>query len=627
MIYGSTASKYWTFGFDVYEDSTSVANNSSRVRVEVYIGRGASAGASYMHGATISCIVSCTGCSNQSITYSNPNRVDVAAGGWLHIGTAIFSDVPHNPDGSQTVTIDASFTNTVSPANGSAKGNVTLTTIARASTPSLSTQNFTVGDNVYLYTNRKSTAFTHELFLRHNDGLFYGSLVSGITDSINIANYSQIADIIYQQMPNSKGPWNSCFLLRTWNGGSIVGDNVVWFNAYIAENSSTKPTVTMSISPTELEDWVETDYVQGKSQVKAEMAASAKLHASVKSYNVTVDDKTTTLATKDGSASVTTQVLNNSGTFAVVGKSIDTRDIPSNEESANITVIPYGKPFITHNSSYGNIVCERFDEEKGVVDDSGTSIKLIVGAKWYSLSNKENTAKIEVRCVGGATDSGWITLDAIAQGGGAENNYVSYYDINTIIPNVTVATDKTYSVYIRCTDRFGAYNGDSEIPYKIPTEDVCFHLGRYGNKAAFGKYAEDEKTLEIAPEWDLKLKGNKLTDFIIEQDTSGIWTYEKWASGKAVCYGKKNYGTMATHAWGYLFETDGMNIDFPSGLFIENPQVMHIDFLYGGGIGGFIEKGAVVPTKDSIGEFCVARASQLTYSNLTIGFYIVGKWK
>ena len=108
-----------------------------------------------------------------------------------------------------------------------------------------------------------------------------------------------------------------------------------------------------------------------------------------------------------------------------------------------------------------------------------------------------------------------------------------------VVPNVTVAVDKTYSVYLRCTDKFGECNIDSEKPYfKIPTEDVCLNLGKYGNRAAFGKYAEDYKTLEVAPDWNLKLKNQILNDFVVEEGTTDDgWTYRKWASGNAECWG------------------------------------------------------------------------------------------
>lgn len=126
-ITGSTASSYWTHKLEVTENSVNKSNNTSSVTVDVYIGRGATAGASYMTGANISVTIGMTGCTSQTFTYKNSNRVDVAQGAWLKLGSVTFDSVPHDSDGSKTVTISSSFTNTISPASGSASGTMDLT--------------------------------------------------------------------------------------------------------------------------------------------------------------------------------------------------------------------------------------------------------------------------------------------------------------------------------------------------------------------------------------------------------------------------------------------------------------------------------------------------------------------
>ena len=129
-ITGSTASSYWTHKLEVTENSVNKSNNTSSVTVDVYIGRGATAGASYMTGANISVTIKMTGCTDQTFTYKNSNRVDVAQGAWLKLGSVTFDSVPHDSDGSKTVTISSSFTNTISPASGSASGTMALTRTA-----------------------------------------------------------------------------------------------------------------------------------------------------------------------------------------------------------------------------------------------------------------------------------------------------------------------------------------------------------------------------------------------------------------------------------------------------------------------------------------------------------------
>ena len=77
------------------------------------------------------------------------------------------------------------------------------------------------------------------------------------------------------------------------------------------------------------------------------------------------------------------------------------------------------------------------------------------------------------------------------------------------------------------------------------------------------------KTIVVVPVFDwsgtdfnfnvpVSINNEPIADYVIERGTEDFWTYEKWASGKAVCYGVKNYGTIAaTTAWGAFYESSG----------------------------------------------------------------------
>lgn len=68
-------------------------------------------------------------------------------------------------------------------------------------------------------------------------------------------------------------------------------------------------------------------------------------------------------------------------------------------------------------------------------------------------------------------------------------------------------------------------------------------------------------------------KFNLIADYVIEYGTDGIWEYEKWASGKAVCRGITSTSVTKWTAWGNLYEGNpylGQTL-FPTGLFIEAP--------------------------------------------------------
>lgn len=70
-----------------------------------------------------------------------------------------------------------------------------------------------------------------------------------------------------------------------------------------------------------------------------------------------------------------------------------------------------------------------------------------------------------------------------------------------------------------------------------------------------------------------------IADYVIETGTSGIWTYRKWASGIAECWGYQNTDATFGASWGsaYLSTASGVtkvySADYPTNLFNANPRV------------------------------------------------------
>ena len=77
-------------------------------------------------------------------------------------------------------------------------------------------------------------------------------------------------------------------------------------------------------------------------------------------------------------------------------------------------------------------------------------------------------------------------------------------------------------------------------------------------------------------EWMTRVMNALKVDYIVEEGTSGIWTYRKWKSGIAECWGKHVTTVSSWGAWGSLVETTGSSATetFPSGLFKETPMIM-----------------------------------------------------
>lgn len=112
-----------------------------------------------------------------------------------------------------------------------------------------------------------------------------------------------------------------------------------------------------------------------------------------------------------------------------------------------------------------------------------------------------------------------------------------------------------------------------------------------------------------------------ISDYIVEQGTSGIWHYEKWASGKAKLTGKNTYSSATFTATGNVYYRNLPSINFPANLFIDNPYCVNVT-PYMGNVGaaevGSVSKSAIIVTVVS----AVSRAR-----GVTVYFSIEGYWK
>lgn len=79
---------------------------------------------------------------------------------------------------------------------------------------------------------------------------------------------------------------------------------------------------------------------------------------------------------------------------------------------------------------------------------------------------------------------------------------------------------------------------------------------------------------------DLKRPKNiepfKGVDYIIEQGTSGDWTYRKWASGIAECWGVHPTSFNCKTNIGNCWFTDWLGVHYPTGLFLEPTKAIPV---------------------------------------------------
>lgn len=150
-------------------------------------------------------------------------------------------NVTHNDDGTLSGYAYAVFTkgqttSTWACNSGSVATPLTaLTTIARASTPTITPSTFNIGDTITINTNRKSTAFTHTLTFYF--GTYSYQIATGVTDTITF-DTSTVANEMYQQIPNaSAGQGN--VTVETFNGATSIGNKNVIFEADVTNSNPT----------------------------------------------------------------------------------------------------------------------------------------------------------------------------------------------------------------------------------------------------------------------------------------------------------------------------------------------------------------------------------------------------
>ena len=155
--------------------------------------------------------------------------------------------IAHKDDGSKSISVafsidmaKASYT----PGPMSGTGSMALTTIARATQPTLSPSSVTMGNTMTINLPRAASSFTHDV------SYSFGSLsnVSIQTGATTSASWSVPLDLA-KQIPNAPSG-TGIITVVTKNNGSPIGTKTASFTAIVPDNASTKPDCSFTISAT-----------------------------------------------------------------------------------------------------------------------------------------------------------------------------------------------------------------------------------------------------------------------------------------------------------------------------------------------------------------------------------------
>lgn len=328
------------------ESDVSVANNTSKVNVTVQIKSTSSQRVWNNYNQSLSVKVDGASIGSRSFTY------DFGGGGGTSTLGNYSMTVTHSSDGSKMVPIVVSVSGGGDSA--SISQSLKLTTIARASVPTLSASSVAMGSSVRINTNRASSSFTHTITYK------FGTVTKTVaTKTTNASVDWTVPNDLATQIPNNTSGLGS-FTVTTYNGNNSIGSKNINLTLTVPNNATFNPTITaptVSEAVSSVTSAVGSVYVQGKSKFKLTATPTTRQGATVKSVVFTVKSATYT-ASGSGSGNAytaTTGLLDSTGAHAISVKVTDSR---GRTATANIasqpSVLAYSAPSITKFTAVRN---------------------------------------------------------------------------------------------------------------------------------------------------------------------------------------------------------------------------------------------------------------------------------
>lgn len=451
---------------DVSEKSYSIENNTSQV--EWWVGIRSNTAYHNHYGLSETYVVNING----TVVHNAVHTPTVNSGAtvWVASGT---TTVSHNADGSKSISVSASFNNadrgTYLPTTGSCSGSLKLTTIPRATTPSIDKPSLDCGGVIKISGTSASSNFSHKVYVTWNGTKTQiGTIASGtITPSFSYT----IPTDWEKNIPDSTSGI-ATFTLETFSGSTSVGSKTV--NATIKVRSGVVPSIgTVSISDTNSICAGIGQYVQSQSKLKFSIATSGNQGSTITSVSTKFSDQTYSGST------FTTQAIQNSGTLTYTITVTDSRG-RSATKSGSITVVAYNPPSLT------NVSAKRANSGYAVDESSGTYALLHFKVGFTSLSNKNVTSfYIQYRASGA---SSWTKINSWA------NNYTLNQDYKA--GNLFTSTTTTYEVAFGVKDKFM-----SDYSWQIYTVTPTYTLINFGKDGKsltfFGQDANNANRLTV----------------------------------------------------------------------------------------------------------------------------------
>ena len=574
----------------------------------------------------------------------------------IYNGTTVFSGsstIYHNTDGSGSFSASCGGAfNYSGDYNSTGSGSWSLPTISLAcgidkiaDTSGSGISFINTGENIRIYFTPKTTSFSYRTTVSIGD--------NSSTDTGTVSSTSQTYrqyNIPHTWLSNGVSGTLTC-KLETLNGSTVIGASTktitVKVSSSIVPTSSGISATYVSTGNSTVDSWG--IYVQNKSKVKITLSdIAAGSGSSIKSCTVSGPSIASSSMSISGStATSTTNAIRNSGTLTYSAYVTDNRGRNSETRSVSIVCYPY---------SNVSIASFRVDRclANGIISQDGKYAKCTFSGSCASVNGKNSIDSSESKFYYKEKDaSSWTTL----------SNTVSSIN-GVIIIGGSFDISKEYEIKLVIKDLVGT----TATAYgKLNTAERVFNIAKYGNGLAVGKIStvsDKSSDGEFECGWDasfdknVNISGNMsiegkaditgsvstgslnvggsffidntiLADFVVEQGTSGIWTYRKWYSGIAECWGVYTMSSAATQTLGSLYYSDNLapRIDYPftftiapqENVFVRGDSIAMWVYPEAGGIG--------LNTTTQTGSYGFLLPISMEVSQVRYEYTVVGRWK
>lgn len=430
----------------ITQNSQNVAGNTSNVTVSVRVYRTNTGYTTYGTG-TLYCKINGT-------TYSEKITSDDKI---TSSGIVLFSKtltIAHNSDGKKTLATSAWIDHS-QVTSSEQSFSMTLTTIPRATTPTVNDSDLDLGTSITVSMPRASSSFTHTL--RYGFGGASGTIGTGLGTS----KAWTIPLSLASRIPNATSG-KLIIYCDTYSGSTKIGTKSVTITVRVP--SSVVPTIS-SVAVT---DTNSTQYskmggvVKGKSKLSVVITASGSQGSTISSYSTKAGGKTYSGSTFTVSSVTSAGTL----TFNVTVKDSRGRSATATK---SITVVDYENPVIDKLS----VIRANSD---GTANDEGASLLINYGFTISPVNNKNDKSyTLEIKS---PSDTSYTV---VATG--------NVYTLDTsLIVSDNISLDESYIVRLTIKDYFRTLAHSVEAPTAFTLID--YHNS--GKGIAFGKVAQGE---------------------------------------------------------------------------------------------------------------------------------------